>query len=122
MGSLLSSDKTLKAYVYGTLESPITAKEIVTIKELINKLHPFSKVLVVDAAVGYNEEIGYIKINKSGIKPGLGANKNLPMIGDCSIIGVVAKKGDSLVNNTVRFSLIYKIAKDIALGIKKLIK
>jgi putative sporulation protein YyaC len=110
------------AYVYGTLQSPITAKEIDVIKNTVNKIHPFSKILVIDAAVGLNEEIGYVKISNTGIKPGLGANKNLPVIGDVSIIGIVSDKTGSGLNLTTRFSLIYAIVNDVVNGIVKTFK
>lgn len=107
-----------KAYVYGTLKNPITAKEISLLKKVINEMHPNSKTIVVDAAVGRKEDIGQVKILDSGINPGLGANKTLPLVGDVSIIAVVAEKNDG--DNTlqgVRLNLINKLATDIINGV-----
>lgn len=119
VGSRLVEKLQGKAYVYGTLLSPITAKEIQAIKNNLSKLHPYSKILVIDAAIGNNEEIGYLKIIKNGIKPGLGVNKDLPVIGDVSIIGIVADRCDKNFNVTTRFSVVYSLINDIVQGVVK---
>ncbi len=128
LGPIIGSELTYKlfgkAYVYGTLESPITAKEIKTVFNTINNLHPKSKVLVIDAAVGNKEEIGKIKIKDTGLKPGLGINKDLEEIGDVSIIGIVSDKENPKNNiyNETRLSLIKKISSLIVLGIIEYLK
>lgn len=119
VGSELIKNLQGKAFVYGTLDSPVTAKEIPVIQDEIKKLHPYSKILVIDAAVGNREEIGYVKISSVGIKPGLGVNKNLPIIGDVSVIGIVSDKNDKNLNFSTRFSLVYKLLSDIVSGIIK---
>ena len=119
VGSELIKNLQGKAFVYGTLDSPVTAKEIPVIQDEIKKLHPYSKILVIDAAVGNKEEIGYVKIISVGIKPGLGVNKNLPIIGDVSVIGIVSDKNDKNLNFSTRFSLVYKLLSDIVSGIIK---
>ncbi len=119
IGSELTKRHVKNTYIYGTLTNPITAKEIPTVYKTIKNLHPKSKILVIDAAVGSKEDIGLIKVTDRGIKPGLGVNKNLDEIGDASIIGIVAES-DNAINNilhTTRFSLIYNISKIIVNGI-----
>ena len=113
--------KNVPAYIYGTLNSPITAKEIICAKTHLKALHPDSFIIAVDAAVGSTDDIGLIKVSDKGLKPGLGVDKNLGVIGDCSIIGVVA--GKSLQNynlfNLTRLNLIYKMAEKISNGIEQ---
>ena len=119
IGSELNKLHVKNAYVYGTLAHPITAKEINTVYKTIKNIHPRSKILVIDAAVGSKEDVGLIKVTDRGIKPGLGVNKNLDLIGDVSIIGIVAEN-DNAINNiiyTTRFSLVYNISKIIVSGI-----
>lgn len=120
VGTMLIKKK-VAAYVYGTLNAPITAKEIVCAKTHLKMLHPESFIIAIDAAVGNTEDIGLIKVSDKGLKPGLGVDKNLGVIGDCSIIGVVA--GKSLQNynlfNLTRLNLIYKMAEKIASGVEK---
>lgn len=112
--------KNVCAYVYGTLSAPITAKEILCAKTHLKMMHPDSFIVAIDAAVGNGDDIGLIKVSDKGLKPGLGVDKNLGVIGDCSIIGVVA--GKSLQNynlfNLTRLNLIYKMAEKIADGIE----
>lgn len=115
--------RNVPAYIYGTLNSPITAKEIVCAKNHLKMLHPNSFVIAIDAAVGNSDDVGLVKITDKGLKPGLGVDKNLGIIGDCSIIGVVA--GKSLQNynlfNLTRLNLIYKMAEKITNGVEKFI-
>ena len=117
VGSELNKRLNGKAYVYGTLQSPITAKEILTVKEHVSKIHPNSQTIIIDAAIGNEEELGYVKISNCGIKPGLGVNKDLPQIGDVSIIAILSSKIDKTNNFTTRFSLVYKTANDIINGV-----
>ena len=119
VGTKLNEKLNGKAFVYGTLLSPVTAKEIPVIQSEIKKLHPFSKILVVDAAIGIKDEIGYIKIANQGIKPGLGVDKDLPFIGDVCVIGIVSNKKENNFNYTTRFSLIYSLVNDIVSGLVK---
>ena len=111
-------------FVYGTLQKTVTAKEIKTIKTFVSKVHPFSKVLVIDAAVGKFEDVGYIKLCDAPIKPGLGANKDLPEIGDISIISIIGEhtKDNYDFMNLTRLSSVYYIAKIIADSIETYVK
>ena len=64
-----------------------------------------------------------IKVQKCGIKPGLGVNKNLPMVGDISIVGVLAEKRSSnSIMSPVRLSTVYEMAKNVADGLNIFIK
>ena len=111
--------KKVDAFIYGTLSYPVTAKEIVCAKSQLKIMHPNCFTVAIDAAVGDFEDVGLVKVANSGLKPGLGVNKNLGTVGDCSIIGVVA--GKSLKNyelfNMTRLNLIYTMAEKIAAGI-----
>ncbi len=124
VGSELNDKLKGKAYVYGTLESPITAREVSVIYKSINKLHPKSKILVIDAAVGDVNDIGIIKLTDNGIKPGQGINKNLDKIGDVSIIGILSDKSNKgiAVYNETRFSLVKKMSVIIINGILEYLK
>lgn len=120
IGTMLTK-RNVNAYIYGTLNSPITAKEILCAKTHLKMLHPNAFIIAIDAAVGNSEDVGIIKVSNRGLKPGLGVDKNLGVIGDCSIIGVVA--GKSLQNynlfNLTRLNLIYKMAETITSGVEK---
>ncbi len=115
--------KKVSPYVYGTLNYPITAKEIEYAKKHLKQMHPNCITVAIDAAVGNAEDIGLIKIADRGLKPGLGVNKNLGVIGDISIVGIISEKSRknySLFNLT-RLNLVYKMAEQIADGIEEYI-
>ncbi len=118
IGTLLIK-KNVPAYVYGNLSFPITAKEVNYAKEYLRETHPNSPVIAIDAAVGSMDDVGIIRVLKKGIKPGLGVGKNLKVVGDLSIIGIVAEKspGNNKLFNLTRLNLIYGMAEQIARGI-----
>lgn len=122
IGTLLKERK-INAYVYGNLLKPITAYEVPYLKSFLKGAHPDSKVIVIDSAVGESEETGLIKITDCGIKPGLGARKNLPLVGDISIIGIVAPKSKNSTEQlkNTRLRLVYEMATVIADGIENFI-
>ena len=103
---------------YGDLTNTITAKDVPYLVDFIKQTHPSSFIVTVDAALGSKDDIGVIKVCKNGIKPGLGVNKNLPEIGDASIIAVVGeKKLNYGLNSVLRLGAVFKIAKTISDGI-----
>lgn len=120
VGTFLKN-KGVNSYIYGTLNFPVTAKEIENAKTYLKGLHPYSKIVAIDAAVGNADDVGIIRVLDKGLKPGLGVDKNLGQVGDVSIIGVVSAK--SLQNyslfNATRLNLVYKMAEQISLGIYK---
>lgn len=120
----LTNLKSNKIYTYGSLKSPITAKEVPYIANFVKKAHPTSFVVVVDAALGKKQDVGQIKVLKEGIQPGLGVNKKLPTIGDAGIIGIVGEKTafSESVLGLARLSNVYKMAEVIKDGIELFIQ
>ncbi len=113
VGSMLKyKTQGVPAFIYGTLASPVTAKEIKYVRALLKDSHKNSPIIAVDAAVGAEGDIGLIKALDAPLYPGAGANKRLGAIGDISILGIVAEK--SVANygllNTTRLNLVYTMA------------
>lgn len=117
-------NRQVKSYVYGTLNYPITAKEVEYARTYLKQMHPSSIAIAIDAAVGNADDVGLVRIVNKGLKPGLGVDKNLGTVGETSIIGVVA--GKSLQNynlfNLTRLNLVYKMAEKIVEGIEKYVR
>ena len=116
-GSMLRyKTQGLRTFIYGTLASPVTAKEIKYMRRFLKDTHTGSQIIAVDAAVGTEGDIGLIKLLDSPLYPGAGANKQLGAIGDISILGIVAEK--SVANygllNTTRLHLVYSMAEIIS--------
>ena len=122
VGTFLKN-KNIGAYIYGTLNFPITAKEVEYARTYLKQMHPNSITIAIDAAIGSNDDIGLIRVANKGLKPGLGVDKILGTVGDLSIIGVVAGKSNNNHNlfNLTRLNLVYKMAENIASGIEKYI-
>ena len=92
-GTLLRRERGgQRCFIYGTLRSPVTAKEVKYLREFLRKTHPGSKIIAIDAAVGETSELGLVKLADSPLRPGSGANKRLGTIGDISILGIVGER------------------------------
>lgn len=116
-GTLIKSKtEGLPCYVYGSLASPVTAKEIKYVNTFLRRTHPGKKIIAIDAAVGEEGDIGLIKISDTSLRPGSGANKKLGKVGDISVMGVIAEK--SLFNysilNSTRLNVIYTMSQIIS--------
>ncbi len=122
VGTFLKN-KNLRSYIYGTLAFPITSKEVEYARTYLKQIHPNSISIAIDAAIGEKDDVGLIRVQSKGLKPGLGVNKNLGTVGDLSIVGIVASKSMQNYNlfNLTRLNLIYKMAETIANGIEKYI-
>ena len=123
-GSMLSfKTQGLGAYIYGTLQSPITAKEVKYLKDFLRKTHPDRPIIAVDAAVGRVEDIGIVKITSSPLSPGAGANKQLGSFGTATVLGIVAEKsmGNYALFNNTRLRLVHTMADEISEGIATLL-
>lgn len=81
--------------VYGTLENPIHAQNLHTIKHLKDTHF----IIAIDASLGKQENIRYATIENTPMQPGIGVGKELFAIGDISITGIVNFK--SHMNMTV---------------------
>lgn len=116
-GSMLKyKTQGLRAFIYGTLSSPVTAKEIKYLRAFLKETHKGSQIIAVDAAVGAEGDVGLLKLSDSPLFPGAGANKKLGAVGDISIMGIVAEK--SLANfgllNTTRLNLVYTMSEIVS--------
>lgn len=92
VGSKLLDKLGGNAIVYGVLDGNITASNLIFAVNLIKTLHEDRLLVVIDAALGGQGEVGTIQVYGHGLRPGSATNKNLPCVGDISIIGVVNRK------------------------------
>ena len=115
VGTLLNKHMSLPTFVYGMSEQNITAENLLYCYSFIKSMHPCSKIVVIDAAVGSPEQIGNVQLSDGGITPGAATNKNLPSVGDVSIVGVVADKSmnDFYTLNSEKDKLVGQVAQFI---------
>lgn len=119
VGSLLNRTMTTPEFIYGMVERNITAENLAYCHQLIKSMHPDRQIIVIDAAVGTEDQIGNVQISDGGITPGAATNKNLPCVGDVSIVGIVAERGmtDFYTLSSTREKLVNRVAEFIAAAI-----
>ncbi len=117
LSTILKNDGVL---IYGTLDQPVHAKNISHIMENIQRKHPGSFVIAVDASLGALDKVGYITIGQGPLRPGAGVNKNLPSVGDMHITGIVNFGGfmEYMILQNTRLNLVMKMANIISFGIQ----
>lgn len=123
-GQLLTRNYNVRAYVYGTLEAPVTAKNVIETEKFIRRRHKKCKIIAIDASLGAAEDVGRIRMLNGGILPGSASNKTLPAIGDFSITATVnegSQKDPSTLFAT-RLHLVYHLADTIANTISDYVK
>lgn len=98
--------------VYGTLKDPMHAITIEENIKAINENHDDAFVIGIDACLGDSEDIGEIRFRDYAIKPGKGVGKDLPPVGDVSIIGIVGESEFFFMRST-RLYFIMNIAEEI---------
>lgn len=106
-------------YVYGTIEEPIHAKNLEEKIKEINDRFDKPLIIAIDASLGSPKRLNNIIIERGGIKPGSGVNKDLPEVGEISITGIVNIYGFmefAILQNT-RLSTVVKMADVIVGGI-----
>lgn len=106
-------------YIYGTLDNPIHAQNIIRILDEIkfNFKNPY--IIAIDSCLGSLNNIGKIFIQKKPLLPGLALNKQLPPVGEMSITGIVNISGsfEFLVLQNTRLNTVMKLADSISKGI-----
>jgi len=106
--------------LYGTLDNPVHAKNLIMKLPAIRSSHPECLQLAIDASLGKKDEIGIIEVRKGGVYPGKALQKRLPQVGQLSIIGKVGSlQGNTRLGNvpTGRLNLIYQMAQVLAKGL-----
>lgn len=105
--------------VYGTLDEPVHATNIIEHIALINKIYKDPYIIAIDACLGQMDNVGYLSFGKGSVKPGAAVKKDLPPIGDAYITGIVNVSGfmEHLVLQSTRLNLVMKMADTIAKSI-----
>lgn len=104
------------ALVYGCLEKPTHAVNLLDILKDINARHNDALIVAIDACLGNAGRVGYINVKPGKLKPGSALNKDLPEVGDFYISGVVNVGGflEQQVLQNTRLHVVYSMADIIA--------
>lgn len=108
--------------VFGTLDQPAHA---LTLEQIVLGIRMESSlVIAVDAQLGSPKAIGGIGVRSGPLKPGSALGKDLPDVGDVSIVGTVAEMGFApfLMFQNAPLGLVFHMAEMIARTIRSAIK
>lgn len=96
VGTILREDKNFPAFVYGTLDRPVTGRNMNEWISFVRETHKGAVLLAVDACLGEASNLGRISVRSDGVCPAaVGGKKS--RFGDVGIIAVVGdKSGDAL--------------------------
>lgn len=115
VGDLLINSHNIRTYVYGCRQRPLTANNVIAAYNFIRKTHK-EKIITIDAAAGGEGEI--VAVFKGGISPGAATNKNMPQIGDYSVIcNINAYFNQTVSTPPQRQNALNKIAENIACAV-----
>ncbi|MFB1097166.1 spore protease YyaC [Terribacillus sp. JSM ZJ617] len=116
IGSFLTEKPLNRLQVYGTLESPVHAVNLVERLQMIEEKHPNAYIIAIDACLGRTSSIGSIIVSPTPLRPGAALKKNLPAVGDAQITGIVNASGDMeyFVLQNTRLHLVMQLAYKIS--------
>lgn len=90
LGPLVGTSlKRLGYAVLGSMDEPLHAQNLIQELQKVSTIYNPDLVLAIDACLGRLEEIGTITLANFPLRPGAGVHKDLPPVGDISIMGFV---------------------------------
>ena len=106
-------------YIYGTLENPVHAENLEKILNQITNQFKNPFIVSIDACLGSIQNVGKIYIQKNPLSPGKALYKNLPSVGNLSILGVVNISGniEFMILQNTRLYTVMTLAEIILIGI-----
>ena len=116
LGPLVGTNlKHLGYTVLGTLDEPLHALNLIQELKKVSSTYNPDIVVAIDACLGKLEEIGNITLSNSPLIPGAALHKELPTVGDISIMGIVNMGGyfELQVLQCTRLHTVMKLASDI---------
>lgn len=106
VGSLLREDKSFPAFVYGTLDRPVTGRNMNEWISFVRETHKGAILLAVDACLGDAANLGRISVRSDGVCPAaVGGRKS--RFGDVGIIAVVGDKSGDALTELMQASAVY---------------
>lgn len=106
-------------FIYGTLEETVHAGNLKETVKIIKSKHKKPFIIAIDACLGAVDNVGHVLIEKRPLKPGIALNKDLPEVGDLSILGIVNISGslEFMVLQNTRLYTVMLLANAISNGI-----
>jgi putative sporulation protein YyaC len=108
IGSKLKALLRNKINLYGTLQDPVHAKNLLETLDDINNTFKNPYIIAIDASLGSIQNIGKVVVSDAPLRPGAAMNKKLPPVGNISITGIVNISGYiefTILQNTRLFTV-----------------
>ena len=106
VGTILREDKNFPAFVYGTLDRPVTGRNMNEWISFVRETHKGAVLLVVDACLGEASNLGRISVRSDGVCPAaVGGKKS--RFGDVGIIAVVGDKSGDALTELMQANAVY---------------
>lgn len=124
VGTFLSEQPGLPAQVFGTLDSPVHAANLLEVVDWLKVKYQQPLVIAVDACLGRLDSIGTVTVGEGPLRPGAGVNKSLPAVGNVHVTGVVNVGGfmEYFVLQNTRLNLVMKMARVMAAGVAQAVQ
>lgn len=119
VGTLLREDSRFPAFVYGTLDHPITGKNMSEWMKFIKETHRDAVIVSVDACLGDKRHLGKISVRSDGVCPAAVGGKKT-RFGDVGIIAVVGDKTEDALSELMQANAVY--VSELAHKVSDLIK
>ena len=105
-GTILREDKNFPAFVYGTLDRPVTGRNMNEWISFVRETHKGAVLLAVDACLGEASNLGRISVRSDGVCPAaVGGKKS--RFGDVGIIAVVGDKSGDALTELMQANAVY---------------
>lgn len=106
VGTILREDKSFPAFVYGTLDRPVTGRNMNEWISFVRETHKGAVLLAVDACLGEASNLGRISVRSDGVCPAaVGGRKS--RFGDVGIIAVVGDKSGDALTELMQANAVY---------------
>ncbi|WP_407306067.1 spore protease YyaC [Desulfosporosinus sp. SB140] len=116
IGTQLTRLKLPQLHVFGTLDDPVHATNLVETIRIIEETYNSPFIIAVDACLGRMDSVGCITLADGPLKPGAGVHKQLPEVGEAHMTGIVNVGGfmEFMVLQNTRLNLVYKMSENIS--------
>jgi len=116
IGTHLSRLNLPLLHVYGTLDQPVHATNLIQTIEFIQQSFVDPFVIAIDACLGRVDSIGCIVLADGPLKPGAGVHKQLPEVGEANLTGIVNVGGfmEFMVLQNTRLNLVWRMSENIS--------
>lgn len=120
IGYKLEKQQYKNVHIYGTLSHPVHAKNLTKILDMIYDTYKYPFIIAIDASLGKDKHVGYVTLGEGSLSPGIGVDKELPIVGDIFITGIVNVSGylNHMLLQTTRLDTVMQLADYICIGLR----